>query len=172
MITIQNIILIPRFYNYTGSYPIYYINAFMMAARFIMIVVALLFLFSSLAMIGTQLPKNSSIIAISIIVGILIAAILPNDTNHIVYFGGSDIYNSIFIILIIIVYIIAFGVNIFAISSNEVTTKNIKKNISLCFLNVANLFMVINFNSYYVPIIGVVLFIISNIVLIASSSNY
>lgn len=172
MITIQNIILIPRIYNYTGNYPIYYINYFMMGSRFILITVALLFLFASLAMIGTQLPKNSSIIGISLIASILISALIKNDTNCIIQFGGSDIYNSLFIILIIIIYIIAFVLNIYIIASDEVTNKNIKKNISFCFLILANLFIVIDFDSYYLPMVGVVFFVASNILLIAASNNY
>ncbi len=172
LITLQNLIMIPRIYNYTGNYPIYYINYFMIAARFVLITVALLFLFASLAMLGTPLPKNSSIITISLIASILIAALFKNDSNYIIQFGGSDIYNSLFIILLIIIYLIAFALNIYIIASNEVTTKNIKKNISFCFLIVANLFIVIDFDSYYLTMFGVVFFIISNGLLIAASNNY
>lgn len=172
LITLQNYIMIPRLYNYTGNYPIYYINYFMIAARFILILVPILLLFASLALLGTPLPKNSSIIGISIVSSLIISALLKNDTNCITQFGGSDIYNSLFIILIIVIYIIAFALNIYIIASNEVTTKNIKKNISYCFLIVANLFIVIDFDSYYLPMFGVVFFIVSNILLLVSSNNY
>ncbi len=171
-ITLQNIVVLPKLYFYSTSYPIYYINGFIIASRFVLIMVSVLFLFSSLIMIGAQIPKNSAISTISCVVALMIALIIPIDTNYITNLGGNDIYNSIFVILIIVTFVISIILNTLTIFSNEVTNKNIEKNIAFCFMLLAEIFIVFNLNAPALPFIGVGLYVISNILLIASSNNY
>lgn len=171
-ITLQFFILFPKTYEYTGYYPINYVNGFIIFSRFLLISVSILFLFSSLILLGAQMPKNSSVSFIALIVSFLISLLIPNDTNYLISLGGKDIYNSMLAILVLVIFFIAIVLNIIAIISTEATEKNIQKNIAFILMILANVFIMLNFNYPNLPLIGIALFVISNILLIISSNNY
>jgi hypothetical protein len=174
LVTLQNILVLPKLYVYEGIYPLYYIpfNVYIVAARFLLIMVATVFLLSSLTMQGATLPKTSTMSLMACLVALAVALLIPNDTNFAVNLGGNDIYNSIFVILILVIFVISVVLNLFTIFSNDVTNKNVKKNTGFIFMIMAEVFIVINFNVPNLPLVGVGFYIISNILLIASSSSY